>query len=297
MLKILQPGRPKRLGGLLSECLCRYSSDNTDKKPPGSGENRGQAVLVKTPPGEKAPKKPADFTKEDLQWRKPWHEKQFQYYDTLRTFYSEDNNASTLAWIQQPINLSPKAIKKWWARKKDFEERFMQQYIPERHNILGPELAAAHFIVYRGGAVKFHDENKWIKAIDGHYELPDRYKKGMHLQAIDCTDMNLRYEGLDNLRNLKNLEWLSFNSCKHIDDWCLDVITNVFSHSLLYLDLRNCFKVTERGLGAVYKMPHLKVLYLDDLLKDTRYEMTCLLLEELNPQLTIKSDVIDFEIK
>lgn len=118
----------------------------------------------------------------------------------------------------------------------------------------------------------------------------------MYLQAIDCTGMTLKYEGLDNLRGLRNVEWLSLNGCQYMEDFCMDTISNIFSHSLLYLDLRNCLNITERGIGALYKMPHLKMLYLDDMLKDTRYELTCLFLEELNPALQVKSDVINFEI-
>lgn len=158
-------------------------------------------------------------------------------------------------------------------------------------------MAAAHFIVHRGGAVKFHNDDNWIKADEhGNYILPDKYKSGMYLQAIDCTNIKLRYEGLANLRNLKNLEWLSLNNCQLLDDFAMDVIAHIFAHSLIYLDLRDCIKITDRGLGALYKMPHLKILYLDDFLKDTKYEMTCLLLEELNSDLLIKSDVVSFEI-
>lgn len=207
------------------------------------------------------------------------------------------SHTTFLKFIQQPIDFSPSKIKSWWLNKKEDYEEIVQRYIPERINILGPELAAAHFIVHRGGAVKFHNDDKWIKADEhGNYHLPEKYKSGMYLQAIDCTNLKLRYEGLANLRNLKNVEWLSLNNCQLLDDFAMDVIAHIFSHSLIYLDLRDCFKVTDRGLGALYKMPHLKILYLDDFLKDTKYEMTCLLLEELNSNLLIKSDVVSFEI-
>lgn len=152
-------------------------------------------------------------------------------------------------------------------------------------------MAAAHFLVHRGGAIKFHNEDKWIKFEKYKYNsLPIHYDSTKVLQAIDCSEMNIYYEGLVNLRGLKNVEWLSFNGCEHIDDWCLDRISNIFSHSLIYLDLRDCPNITERGIGALYKMKKLKLLYLDDLLKDTRFEMTCLLLQEVNPSLDIRSE-------
>ncbi|XP_060520663.1 distal membrane-arm assembly complex protein 2 [Cylas formicarius] len=237
-------------------------------------------------------------TKDDLQWRTPWHEKEGAQLTMLRAIYSEHNNREIMQTLQQPINLSPSAIKKWWMEKKDYSGRFMQQYIPERHRILGTELAAAHFLLYRGGAVKFHGQKEWLKGDDNEYfNLPRHYTDNMYLEGIDCEDVNLYYEGLVNFRGLKKLQWLSLNGCKDMDDFCMDIISNIFSHSLLYLDLRNCLNISERGIGALYKMRSLKILYLDDLLKDTRYELTCLLLQEANPALDIRSDVINFEIK
>lgn len=35
--------------------------------------------------------RPTEVEKDDLKWRTPWHEKNVQYYDTLRTFYSVCN--------------------------------------------------------------------------------------------------------------------------------------------------------------------------------------------------------------
>ncbi|KAJ8909778.1 hypothetical protein NQ315_004985 [Exocentrus adspersus] len=239
---------------------------------------------------------PKKVTKEDMQWRTPWHQKEGQYYSLLRTFYTEDNKRSLLQSLQTPIDLSPSSIKNWWAKHKEQVEILSQSYLPERNQVLGNELAAAHFIVYRGGAVKFFNQDKWIKADENEeYDLPRFYEEGKILEAIDCADMNIVYEGLENLRNLKKVQWLSFNGCERIDDWCIDKISNMFSHSLVYLDLRNCPCITDRGIGALYKLRKLKILYLDDFLRSTTYEMTCLLLEEANPHLEIRSDPVVFE--
>jgi hypothetical protein len=232
---------------------------------------------------------PKDVTKEDMKWRTPWHQREAGYYNSLRAFYSEHNQTEILKFIQTPINLSPAAIKKWFAEKKEHKEIMMQSYLPERHQTLGNELAAAHFIVHRGGAVKFHNYDKWIKANKNkEYRLPKLYQEDKILQAIDCSDMQLYYEGLSNLKELKQVEWLSFNGVEHFDDWCLDRISNQFSHSLIYLDIRNCPKYTERGLGALYKMDKLKILWIDDMLMTTSFEMVCLMLQEVNPNLDIQ---------
>lgn len=229
-------------------------------------------------------------TKEDMQWRTPWHQKEGQYYSMLRTFYSEENNSYVLKFLQQPINLTPSAIKNWWMKREEKKKIMLQQYIPERNQILGNELAAAHFIVYRGGLVKFFGEEIWVKRNDlGEYNLPKHYQDNMFLQAIDCTDMELYYEGLVNLRDLRQVEWLSLNGCEKLDDWSIDRISYQFRESLLYLDLRNLPLVTFRGLGALYKMEKLKILYVDDNFISSEFEMTCLLLQELKPDLDIRT--------
>ncbi|XP_066256030.1 distal membrane-arm assembly complex protein 2 [Euwallacea similis] len=293
MMKLFRSAHQKQVKSLAIPCCCNFSSGEADPKEKQMGHPTLDATAKTL---QKRKTRPTQVTKDDLKWRTPWHEKKHQYYDTLRTFYSDKSNVDLMKFLQQPIDFTPKAIKNWWLKKKELHEIFLQQYIPERYNTLGPELACAHFIVYRGGAVKFHHEDKWIKSDEGYYSLPNKYKAGMYLEAIDCSGMQLRYEGLSNFRHLQKVEWLSLNGSTFIDDYCMDVICNIFSKTLVYLDLRDCPNVTERGLGALYKMNNLKMLYLDDFLKDTKYELTCLLLEELNSDLVIKSDVISFEI-
>ncbi|XP_018323540.1 distal membrane-arm assembly complex protein 2 [Agrilus planipennis] len=228
-------------------------------------------------------------TKEDLQWRKPWKDEFRGYFTVFRNFYSEKSNTELIKFLSSPIDLSPSSIKKWWMKKQKEKQIVMQGYIPERVEVLGCELAAAHFIVFRGGAVKFFQDDKWIKADeDGNYSLPRTYAEGKFLQGIDCSEVDLHYEGLVNFRNLRQVEWLSFNNCKYIDDWCLDTISNIFSETLIYLDLRNCSNITHRGIGALHKIKTLKILYLDSMYKGQELEMTCILLQELLPDLDIR---------
>lgn len=240
---------------------------------------------------------PKNVTKEDMRWRTPWHQKEGNYYTMLRMYYAEKSRSRVLKTLHTPINLSPSAIKNWWARTKEGFEIGQQAYLPQRNQALGDELAAAHFVVSRGGAVKFFNEDVWIKADeDNNYDLPRFFETDKVLQAMDCSDMTLYYEGLANFADLQNVQWLSINGCEHMDDWCLDKISNIFSHSLIYLDIRNCSNISYRGLSAVQKLENLKILYVDDLLRSTSYEYTCLLLEELMPNLQIRSDPIKFDI-
>lgn len=235
-----------------------------------------------------------DQNKDPQHWRTPWHEKEGQYFSLLRGMYTTDSNRGWLQFMQSEVDFSPSAIKAWYKKRKQEKEIILQSYIPERNEILGNELAAAHFVVYRGGAVKFHGEDKWIKADTlGNYAIPNKYDGTKILEAIDCENMTMYYEGFVNFRKLAKLQWLSLRGCEHIDDWCLDRVSNIFRDSLVYLDLRNCENYTHRGLGALYKMPHLRILYVDDLVRDSNFELTCLMLQEVNPKLDIRDDCVE----
>lgn len=282
MFKIIVRTRPLTKHNLQS-CYCGTANDS--KKPNMPPELTKSTDITSKVELSKL------VTKENLQWRTPWHQKEGQYYSTLRTFYSEDNNVNFMKFIQTPINLSPSAIKKWWLRRKREQTIALQQYLPERNRILGNELAAAHFIVYRAGSVKFYGDNKWIKANQfNEYSLPAHYEADKVLQAIDCGNMELYYEGLVNLRDLRKVEWFSINNCEHLDDWALDRIANIFSETLLYLDIRNCPLITAKGVGALYKMKKLKILYVDEITVTDEFELTCLMLQELNPSLDIRGE-------
>lgn len=70
------------------------------------------------------------------------------------------------------------------------------RFIPERLLFLGPDLAAAHFLVHRGAAVKFVGDDVWIKKDEsGQYTLPGRSIPGLFVEAIDASDTELMFEG------------------------------------------------------------------------------------------------------
>ncbi|XP_017774789.1 PREDICTED: ATP synthase subunit s-like protein [Nicrophorus vespilloides] len=284
MYKLIRSLRNLPATGGVQVARCSTSEKNVVPKKMMPGD------LVKTPKVTREEiARSNETTAGDMSWRTPWHEKEGQYYSMLKAFYSEDNQTNVLKMIQQPINLTPNSIKNWFAKRKVKTNIALQQYIPERNATLGNDLAAAHFTVYRGGAVKFFDSDKWIKANKfNEYDLPTIFTEDLYLQAIDCTDMDLYYEGLINFKELHGVEWLSLNGCQNLDDWALDRVGHVFSHSLLYLDLRNIPLITHRGIGALSKMDKLKILYVDNIFASREFEMTCLMLQELKPDLDIR---------
>lgn len=73
----------------------------------------------------------------------------------------------------------------------------MFRFNAERLLFLGPDLAAAYFIVHRYGAVKFVNDDEWHKRNkNGRYELPWTKVPGLYLEAIDASNTELMFEGI-----------------------------------------------------------------------------------------------------
>lgn len=207
----------------------------------------------------------------------------------LKTFEFKEQNSDFITMMQQPVDFSIEGAKKWWTSKQERLEKHMQQFIPQRHAILGNDLAAAHFVVHRGGSVKFLHEEKWTKQDDvGDYKLPKTLDPKYKVEAIKFDGMNLYYEGLENIRFLLHLKFMSFHNVKNFDDWCLDRLSGGQFPLLETLDLSGT-SVTERGLNALYRMPMLKYLIVDDPKKNLAFELACAVLEEENLNLKVYS--------
>lgn len=197
------------------------------------------------------------------------------------------SNSTFLTMMQQPFDFSPSGIKKWKKNRDKKLEIAMQSFIPERHQMLGNDLAAAHFIVHRGGAVKFLNSNTWTKQDENdEYTLPGFHDPSYKIVAMKCDNMNLYYEGLENIRRLHNLKFLSFHNVKTFDDWCLDRVSGSEFTSLEVLDLSGT-SITERGLNALYRIPSLKLLIVDDLERNIGMKLICAVIEESYPNIKI----------
>jgi hypothetical protein len=98
--------------------------------------------------------------------------------------------------------------------------------------------------------------------------------------------MELYYEGLENLRRLKYLRFASFKNVETFDDWCLDRISGAEYESLEVLNLSGT-KVTEKGLQALYRIPSLKKLIIDDPNRNTQWELVIAMLQDIMPELEV----------
>ena len=234
-------------------------------------------------------------SKKKLQWRLKPYERKDEWYSKFKLFMQDDNEEvkeTIVTKLQQPINLAPTSIKKWWKTNLESKERFLQQYIPERHTILGNDLAAAHFLVFRDAKVKFVEQKNWIKLEDDEdidNKLPTKYVHGMFVEAIDCEDVEIYYEGLENLRRLKSLRFLSFKNVKSFDDWCLDRVSGSEFENLEVLNLAGT-QITELGLQALYRVPSLRKLILSEPYRNVEWKLTLAMLQDIIPDLEIVED-------
>lgn len=228
----------------------------------------------------------SDIPTEDKLRRVPINQKVWN--SKLNIFTSEkDSIASNLDFVnlwRQPFNM-----KKLWNHFTNSYELYNQRYISERHEILGSDLATAHFVVFRGGAVKFLNHSEWVRMNndDDSYDLPKKYVPNLFLECIDASGTGLRYEGLVNFTNLKHLKWLSVNGCPLIDDWCLDRMSHMF-RSIEYLDISNCNLISPNGLAALYRLKDLTVLKIENMKPSIELELSCYLIKDMNPNIKIE---------
>lgn len=214
-------------------------------------------------------------------WRLKFIERKHFFKSKLAAFGSKTFAASITKL--NPENYKYYELKKWWNKEKRENLVLDQRFNEDRLMILGCDLAAAHFTVYRGGAIKFVGNNQWIKDSknkkDYDDDLPNQYDPNYTLEAIDFSNTSIIYEGLKNTEHLSSLKWLSFANCSHFDDWCLDRVSGEHRNNLEYLDI-SFTKVTHRGLHALYRFNRLKTLKVDGAKDDPLFFQTCLELQK-----------------
>lgn len=205
---------------------------------------------------------------------------------------SDPENPKNIMWFstkeKKDTDFSLLNFPKWLQHRAIAYQKYDQRFRPERHQALGADLASAHFIVFRGGRVRFKGNTFWTEMDEkDSCDLPKVYDHRYILEAVDASNVDLYYEGLSNLCGLNKLKWLSLKSCKNIDDWGLDKISAEFPE-LEYLDISDCEKITERGLESLYRMVNLKTLIVTNHYRTVAFELTCFMLEDCMPNLTCK---------
>ncbi|CAG2106660.1 unnamed protein product [Medioppia subpectinata] len=168
-------------------------------------------------------------------------------------------------------------------------EQYNQRYIARRHAILGPELATAHFVVYRGGRAKFtHTPNTWITKCE---QMPNVYDSRFRLIELDASNVKLRYESFDNFSLLNSLQELNLSKNKLLDDFMCDKLARLFrnSNTLTVLDLSDNPLISHRGIETLHRIKSLRKLVITGT-KAAKYpfiDLLIILFTDVNPNCEI----------
>ncbi|XP_023938697.2 distal membrane-arm assembly complex protein 2 [Bicyclus anynana] len=224
-------------------------------------------------------------------WRRPWVQRDGEWHSKLSIFVEKSPSMHILNAMQKIPSLTIQDIKEWWTDMKVVQEIENQKYLPERVAALGINLAAVHFFTYRQCAVRLKGQQQWISGDLTTLNLPDSYKDGYYVEAVDCSKFHhngIRYEGLQNLSGLNFLKGLSLKNNKHVDVWCLDRIAGNNGSSLEYLNIEGC-NLCPGGIYAIARMEALKLLKITDPGDNVELQVALSMLEQERPNLFINA--------
>ena len=121
----------------------------------------------------------------------------------LELFRSERNIGVTVITFMNKVKFSPAGLKKAWNEYQWDKLLLSQVYLPQRAEAVGAEIAAAHFVCFRGGKIRFYGQSDWTVKDPEDNEmshLPRFFDPSYKMEALDCSKMTLVYEGLQNIR-------------------------------------------------------------------------------------------------
>lgn len=160
----------------------------------------------------------------------------------------------------------------------------------ERIKAVGPDRAAAEWLLRCGAKVRFQGFDRWHLDYNA---LPTGSLGRYKIQAIDATESCIMYKGFDYLDGLKHLEEVKFNKCIYIEDACLERLTSIenLQESLYMLEVVSCGNVTDKGIIALHKLRKLEYLFLSDLPGIKDRQTTVDRLQTALPHLEIQLDL------
>ncbi|XP_074075256.1 distal membrane-arm assembly complex protein 2 isoform X2 [Macrotis lagotis] len=146
----------------------------------------------------------------------------------------------------------------------------------------GPNVAAAHFVLTQGGAIRFQDQ-EWILPQDKNRFFRNCLQfQNLPLEEVDASGCVINYYGLENLVHLPRLRSLKLCGCPYVDDWCLSRLHSL-SSCLQELSLAGCPRVTERGLACLHHLRNLRCLDISNLPAVSNKGLIQILVEEMLP--------------
>ncbi|XP_028293195.1 ATP synthase subunit s, mitochondrial [Gouania willdenowi] len=160
----------------------------------------------------------------------------------------------------------------------------------ERIKAVGPDRAAAEWLLRCGARVRFQGFDRWHMDYNGLPTGPlGRYK----IQAIDATESCIMYRGFDHLEGLKCVEEIKLNKCIYIEDVCLERLSSIenLQQSVYMMEVVSCGNVSDRGVIALHKLRNLEYLFLSDLPAIKDKQTTVDRLKTALPQLDVVTDL------
>ncbi|XP_036430499.1 ATP synthase subunit s, mitochondrial [Colossoma macropomum] len=160
----------------------------------------------------------------------------------------------------------------------------------ERIKAVGPDRAAAEWLLRCGAKVRFCGFDRWQHDYNG---LPTGPLGRYQIQAIDATESCIMYRGFDYLNGLEHVEEIKLNKCIYIEDACLERLsqTENLQASLRTMSVISCGNVTDKGIIAFHHLRNLEYLFLSDLPGIKDKEKTTDRLQTALPKLTIELDL------
>ncbi|XP_038075351.1 ATP synthase subunit s, mitochondrial-like [Patiria miniata] len=126
---------------------------------------------------------------------------------------------------------------------------------------IGPDQAAAEWLVRCGAAVKFKKVKDW----DTDYNLLPRGPSGrFFIEEVDATDSCIMNIGFDYFIGLDHLRSLKLHHCTYLRDTCVSRL-DILKDSLEEIQLSSCGDISDAGLVSLHKLHKLKHLFLCDL--------------------------------
>lgn len=197
--------------------------------------------------------------------------------------FSFDVSPEQFEMLQKDFDFTWSGLKKRAYLKYLDTRNKKQKFSLERHDLLGPELAAAHFVVGMKGAVKLKEKTTWIRADSaGAYSLPRTNVINLFVEGIDLSDTDIIYEGFDNLDLLQEIRFLNLSNCEYLDDFCMPKLQR-FKDSLEVLDISGCKLLTENGIACLHHLHKLKMLNIANTPNIRFKEVLTLWVEEMLP--------------
>uniref|UniRef100_A0AAQ5X1Q3 Mitochondrial ATP synthase regulatory component factor B n=1 Tax=Amphiprion ocellaris TaxID=80972 RepID=A0AAQ5X1Q3_AMPOC len=160
----------------------------------------------------------------------------------------------------------------------------------ERIKAVGPDRAAAEWLLRCGAKVRFQGFDRWHHDYNGLPTGPlGRYK----IQGIDATESCIMYRGFDHLDGLKHVEEIKLSKCIYIEDACLERLSSIenLQESLYMMEVVSCGNVTDKGIVALHKLKNLEYLFLSDLPGIKDKQMTVGRLQTALPRLDVELDL------